>query len=97
MVEFPFGKPVAFVSRSTKTLPRLYVHSGTMLIRAMESGAALRLDAQLPQTRHAMGISRRELPGIRKSRMPPHDAQTFMRPLLDSVMPLAQAECPNWW
>jgi hypothetical protein len=47
VVEFPFGKPVAFVSRSTKTLPRLYVHSGTMLIRAMESAQGAGLSASI--------------------------------------------------
>jgi hypothetical protein len=42
VVEFPFGKPVAFVSRSTKTLPRLYVHSG-----AMESAQGAGLSASI--------------------------------------------------
>jgi len=48
----------------------------------MESGTAIRVDAELPPSRDPMGIPRRELPRLRSSRMPSHDAQTFMRPLL---------------
>jgi hypothetical protein len=50
----------------------------------MESGTALRVDAELPPSRDPMGIPRRELPRLRSSRMPSHDAQTFMRPLLET-------------
>src|SRR5664280_890704 len=56
----------------------------------MESGTALRMDAKLPPTRYPMGIPRRKLPRLRASRMPSHDAQTFMRPLLETL-PLIRA------
>src|ERR1035437_4249200 len=52
------------------------------LQETMESGAALRLDAQRPQTRYPMGISHRELPRLRPPRLPPHAPQTFMRLVL---------------
>src|SRR5260370_35934021 len=48
----------------------------------MESGAAICLDAQLPQTRYPMGIQHRELPRRRPPRLPSHVAQAFMRSLL---------------
>src|ERR1700692_1899117 len=48
----------------------------------MESGAAICLDAQLPQTRYPMGILHRELPRLRRPRLPSHVAHAFMRSLL---------------
>src|ERR1017187_6001211 len=49
----------------------------------LESGTAIRLDAELPPPRNPMGIPHRKLPRIRTTRMPPHDAQAFMRWPLD--------------
>ncbi|HVC90968.1 MAG TPA: ISAs1 family transposase [Acidobacteriaceae bacterium] len=42
------------------------------------------MDAELPPTRHAMGIPHRKLPRLRTTRMPSHAPQTFMRWLLES-------------
>ncbi len=52
------------------------------LPQALESGETLRMDAQLPPTRHPVGIPHRELPRLRPPCLPSHAAQVFMRPLV---------------
>src|SRR5262245_34544563 len=56
----------------------------TALQTALESGTAVRLDAQLPLARHPMGIPHRKLPRLCPPCVPTHAAQALMRPPLET-------------